>query len=104
MKVMPDSPHRISPAGILDGSQGNAVLHQVSEALEQGGTSIEIDMDAVTFMDSAGFGALVIAFKNVKAAGGRFRLLNVNTQVRLVLEITGTDRMLMLLEDNETTP
>jgi anti-anti-sigma factor len=95
---MENDPHILSPTGILDGPKGTALLDDVHAALKAGFRAIRIDMQDITFMDSAGFGYLVMALKSVKQSGGGMSLLNVNSQVRLVLELTGTDQVLTMLE------
>jgi anti-anti-sigma factor len=95
---MAEHPCVLAPAGILDASLGDGVCDDIRRALEGGHRSIRIDMKDVTFMDSAGFGSLVIALKKVREAGGELSLRNVNAQVRLVLELTGTERILMMFD------
>lgn len=90
---MSDSLHVIAPSGILDAAQGDALRDQILTTLEGGVTGFQLDMAQITFMDSAGFGALVMILKKVREAGGRLILTNVPNQVRLVLELTGTDRI-----------
>lgn len=95
---MPEHPHVIAPSGILDESQGDVLRADIRQALQQGYTRIQVDMNDVTFMDSAGLGSLVIALKKVRESGGELTLRNVNSQVRLVLELTGTERLLLMLD------
>jgi anti-anti-sigma factor len=44
-------------------------------------------------MDSSGFGALVGCLKKVREAGSRLALRSPASQMKLVLEITGTDKV-----------
>ena len=83
----------IEPAGLLDAASGHALRGEVIQAIAAGSTSIVINMKGLTFMDSSGFGALVMALKKAREAGCRLVLQDVNPQVRLVLELTGTDRV-----------
>ena len=95
---MSDSLHVIAPSGILDAAQGEALRDQFMTALERGVTGFQLDLGQITFMDSAGFGALVMILKKVREAGGRLTLTNVQHQVRLVLELTGTDKIFTIRE------
>jgi anti-anti-sigma factor len=44
-----------------------------------------IDFQDVTFMDSSGLGALVLALKTVRAAGGKLFICSVNEQIKCYL-------------------
>ncbi len=44
-------------------------------------------------MDSSGFGSLVTALKRVRECGKQLYLCSLNSQMRIVLELTGTDRV-----------
>jgi anti-anti-sigma factor len=92
-----ESLHVIAPAGILDASQGDALREQFMAAIEQGVTGFQLDMEQISFMDSAGFGALVMILKKVRESGGRLVLTGVQHQVRLVLELTGTDKIFTIV-------
>ncbi len=83
----------ISPSGILDSDLGSALRSQVMEALADGASLIAINMGDVSFMDSSGFGALVMILKKVRDADADLVLHDVNAQVRLVMELTGTDKV-----------
>jgi anti-anti-sigma factor len=94
---MCESLHVIAPSGILDATQGKALRDKFMTTLEGGVKDFRLDMGQITFMDSAGFGALVMILKKVREAGGQLTLTNVQHQVRLVLELTGTDKIFTLL-------
>jgi anti-anti-sigma factor len=69
------------------------LLEQVREALITEPDIVVIDCQQITFMDSSGFGALVGCLKKVREAGRRLVLRSPASQMRLVLEITGTDKV-----------
>jgi anti-anti-sigma factor len=83
----------IAPSGILDASQGEALREEFMTAIAQGVTQFQLDMEQISFMDSAGFGALVMILKKIREAGGQLTLTDVQHQVRLVLELTGMDKV-----------
>ena len=60
--------------------------------LEKKPGDILIDCRHVKFMDSSGFGALVFALKRVREHGKQLYLCSLNSQLRMILELTGTDR------------
>jgi len=91
----------LQPSGVLDAALGARLRDQVVEALAASPTAVLIDMAGITFMDSSGFGALVMVLKRSREAGCRLALGRPNSQVRLVLELTGTDRVFELVDDPE---
>lgn len=93
----------IEPAGTLDAASGQGLRCEVIEAIAAGSPSIVIDMKGVAFMDSSGFGALVMALKKAREAGCRLVLQDLNPQVRLVLELTGTDRVFEIVASGPET-
>ncbi|MCP9849413.1 STAS domain-containing protein [Cyanobium sp. Morenito 9A2] len=83
----------IALSGVLDALMGKALRDDVNTALGQGFRTILIDFQAGTYIDSNGFGALIACLKKTKEAGVRLSLRGLNSQVRLVMEMTGTDRI-----------
>lgn len=55
---------------------------------------VEVDFDAVSFVDSSGLGLLVAAQRQVRAAGGELTVVNVRPGVRQIFELTGLDKVL----------
>ncbi|NEQ83373.1 MAG: STAS domain-containing protein, partial [Moorea sp. SIO2I5] len=60
----------VQPTGILDGTQAADFREEVKKLVDSGENIILINFQDVTFMDSSGLGALVLALKTVRAAGG----------------------------------
>jgi anti-anti-sigma factor len=93
----------ISPSGILDAELGSKLRSQVIQALKDKPSLIQLDMKEVSFMDSSGFGSLVMILKNVRDADANLVLRDVNAQIRLVLELTGTDKVFRLDNGPDST-
>jgi anti-anti-sigma factor len=93
----------IQPDGILDSSQGQEFRQMINEVLEQdNGTRIVlIDFKNVTFMDSSGLGALVLAFKALRAADKKLVICGINEQVRILFELTGMDKVFEIFPNEE---
>lgn len=83
----------IQPAGILDGTKVQQIRQEINSIINAGAAIVLIDLANVTFMDSSGLGALVIALKAVRTAGGKLFLCSVNDQVKLLFELTSMDRV-----------
>jgi anti-sigma B factor antagonist len=90
--------HVIEPSGVLNSVGGDRLRANVSDALAAGASTIVINCQAVSFMDSNGFGALVSCLKKVRETGGTLALCAPSSQMRLVLEITGTDHVFKIYE------
>ena|SRR6476469_1488472 len=83
----------IQPAGILDGTQVNHLRQEINQAVTANTDIVLIDLENVTFMDSSGLGALVIALKTVRTAGGKLFLCAINDQVKMLFQLTSMDRV-----------
>ncbi|MFI5931863.1 STAS domain-containing protein [Actinoplanes sp. NPDC051494] len=70
-------------------------LHDVLQALIGPG-QVVIDLAGVGFMDSSALGTLVVMFKEIRAAGGRLCLAQVQPAVRTVLAVTSVDQVIDL--------
>jgi len=78
------------------------VLQQVVERRDC--TRLDIDMSAVTFLDSSGLGMLVAAHRAAGAQGIALRLREPGPMVRMVLEVTNLHRVLAPDEDPTGAP
>ncbi|MCP9884014.1 STAS domain-containing protein [Synechococcus sp. ATX 2A4] len=91
--------HVIAPAGALDQTTGHLLKAQLQDAITSGHRHVLVDCGGITFMDSNGFGCLVAALKTTREHGACFALCGVGSQVRLVLELTGTDAVFTIAPD-----
>lgn len=62
---------------------------------------IVVDLAGLRFIDSAGLGLLVEAYKRNRSAGGSFALTAVPWSVRRVLQVTGLDTVFRSYESVE---
>lgn len=81
------------PTGKLDATKSQEFREKIAEILESGAKTVLVDFKEVTFMDSSGLGALVLAFKALRASDIRLVLCSINEQVRLLFELTGMDKV-----------
>ena len=58
-----------------------------------------VDMRGLTFIDSSGLRALIMADQRVRAEGGRFVVVKGSKQVNEVLEMTGVSKQIELLDE-----
>ncbi|MFI5927031.1 STAS domain-containing protein [Micromonospora sp. NPDC051543] len=84
----------VEVAGDLDMSTTPRLRDGLLEVVESGARVVVVDLAAVGFMDSSGLGALVIAYKAMRARDGWLGLAGVQPSVRKVLSITSVDRVI----------
>jgi anti-sigma B factor antagonist len=92
----------VEPSGILDGTKASEFRQEISESVEKGAAIILIDFNDVTFMDSSGLGALVLALKTVRAAGIKLYICSINDQIKMLFELTSMDRVFEIYRNRET--
>ena len=91
----------ISPQGILDGTQAKEFRKEVDQSLKEGSKIILVDFSDVTFMDSSGLGALVLALKAIRSNGSKIMLCSINEQVTMLFELTSMDKVFKIFADQE---
>ena len=69
-------------------------LLQKFQQLPDKATAIEIDIENMSYVSSAGLRVLLMMYKSVEDKS-RFKLLNVSDEVREILEVTGFDQFLL---------
>jgi anti-anti-sigma factor len=91
----------VQPSGVLDSTQATQLQNHVDDVVNAGANVVLVDLQAVTFMDSSGLAALVVAFKTVRSAGGDLCVCSLNQQVRMLFELTSMDRIFQIFRDRE---
>lgn len=91
----------VQPSGILDGTKAGQFRQEVSDLVDSGADLVLIDFQDVTFMDSSGLGALVLALKTVRAAGSKLYICSVNEQIKMLFELTSMDRVFEIFANRE---
>ncbi|RAM48928.1 anti-sigma factor antagonist [Mastigocladus laminosus UU774] len=89
------------PQGRMDLEGSVAFSEKVTELLPQRDQLWVIDLAEVDFMDSSGLVALVNGLKAARQNGCRLVLCNVQTPVRLVLELTQLDSVFEIVHNQE---
>jgi anti-anti-sigma factor len=89
------------PQGRMDLEGGVALSKKMAEILPKRDQLWVIDLAEVDFMDSSGLVALVNGFKAARQNGCRLVLCNVQTPVRLVLELTQLDSVFEIVHNPE---
>jgi anti-sigma B factor antagonist len=75
-------------------------LHEaISDAISEKPSAILVDMANVTFIDSSGLGALVVAHRHLAEAGGELRLVAVTDSSAKIFEMTGLSERFQIFPD-----
>ncbi|MCP9834550.1 STAS domain-containing protein [Cyanobium sp. Aljojuca 7A6] len=91
----------LNPTGLLDAQSGADLRHSIATILADKPRDILIDCQGVDFMDSSGFGALVSVLKRVREQDRQLFLCGLCSQVRIVLELTGTEKVFTIFPNSE---
>jgi len=73
---------------IVLGEESNALREQIKNMLAGGKKNIVLNMDRVTYIDSAGLGALVAAHHSARSQGASLKLSNLGTRFQEILQVT----------------
>jgi anti-sigma B factor antagonist len=73
---------------IVLGEESNALREKVKGLIAAGKKNIVLNMNNITFIDSAGLGTLVAAHHSAKTQGAGLRLCHLGSKFQEVLQIT----------------
>jgi anti-sigma B factor antagonist len=81
------------------GQESNGLRSTIDDLLSSGMGKIIINLEQVTYVDSAGLGALIEMHRKIKAKGGRLLLSNLGPKLRQALELA---RLMGIFETSAT--
>ncbi len=84
-----DGAARLVLSGEVDCSTAPLLRRALDEAFADGSRSVTVDLEAVTFLDSAGLSTLAIAHRTAIGNGVRLRVLVGTRAVARALQVTG---------------
>jgi anti-sigma B factor antagonist len=89
--------------------QGEADLHTaqelraaINDAIDDGATSLVVDLSETTFIDSMTLGVLLGAVKRLRPVGGQVSVVCTDSNIRRIFEITLLDRIFALHRSRDT--
>lgn len=93
----------LQPSGSIIASQSQELRQKITDIIERESDTkiVLVDFKNVTFMDSSGLGALVLAFKTLRAADKKLAVCSINEQVRILFELTGMDKVFEIFPNQE---
>ncbi len=98
---MPSYIKIVQPSGILDSTQASQFRQEITELVQSSNDIIVVDFKDVTFMDSSGLGALVLALKTIRSVGAQLFLCSINEQISMLFELTNMDRVFEIFPNRE---
>jgi anti-sigma B factor antagonist len=84
---------------IVLGEESNALREKIKSLVADNKKKIVLNMDNVTFIDSAGLGTLVASHHSAKAQGATLKLCHLGTKFQEVLQIT---KLMTIFDVNNT--
>ncbi|MBC1239253.1 anti-sigma factor antagonist [Nostoc linckia z18] len=91
----------IKLSGSLNSTTSQEFRQNITTIIEVGAKTVLLDFQDVTFMDSSGLGALVLAFKTLRAADVQLAICSINEQVRILFELTNMDKIFEIFPTQE---
>ncbi|MBD2415367.1 MAG: STAS domain-containing protein [Desmonostoc geniculatum HA4340-LM1] len=91
----------IKLSGNLNATTSQEFRQSITKIIEVGVKFVLLDFQDVTFMDSSGLGALVLAFKTLRAADIKLVICSINEQVRILFELTNMDKIFEIFPNQE---
>ena len=89
----------IQPTGRLDINTSETLRQSVIEAFNHGAKTLLIDCREVTFLDSSGLSAMVMALKKARELNVPLSLYGLDEQAMILLRLTGMNKVFNILEE-----
>lgn len=81
----------------IDHHWSEKIRRQVDDEIERYTPKrVIFDFDKVTFMDSAGIGMLIGRYKVTKMLGGNVEMINVKSNIKKILEMSGITKIIKI--------
>jgi anti-anti-sigma factor len=81
--------------GRLDESWADHVASALDDVVRRGTHHVRLNMEAVTYLSSAGISVLISCYKDLKQINGSFAVTSPSHQVRKILDMTGLSTLLL---------
>lgn len=89
-------------SGKITIGEGDVVLREkVLDLLDGGHAKIVLNLEKVSYMDSAGIGELVACYKRAREKGGTVKLLNPSGKVFDLLQLTKLEEVFETYKDEK---
>lgn len=89
----------VRPEGNIDVTNSETFRQEMCDVLSKDVSTVLINCEAITFMDSSGLSAMVMSLKLAKELGVRLALCSVSEQAGMLFQLTGMDQVFEIFED-----
>jgi anti-sigma B factor antagonist len=83
----------------LDAFEAGPAQDEIERAIAEGRRLLVLDLGEVRSLDSSGLFALIVSFKNARAAGGDVALVRLSREARAVVETARLHRVFEICDD-----
>ena len=84
----------IQPTGILDVTNCSQLRREIVEVATAGFRNVLVDCQNLTFMDSSGLAALVLASQKVREVNSQLSICSIDRQIKMLFELSSMDDIL----------
>ena len=81
----------IQPTGVLDVTNCNQLRREIMQVVDAGSRHVLVDCQNLTFMDSSGLAALVLASQKVSEANSKLAICSINQQIEMLFALSSMD-------------
>lgn len=81
----------IQPTGVLDVTNCNQLRREIMEVVDAGCRNVLVDCQSLTFMDSSGLAALVLASQKISEANSKLAICSINQQIEMLFTLSSMD-------------
>jgi anti-sigma B factor antagonist len=85
----------------LDASNADEFKRDITPVIE-GQPKVLLNIETIGFMDSAGLGAMLSAYKKVIAGKGAFKIFGVREEVKSLFDLVRIQRLFEVYDDRES--
>ena len=88
-------------SGYLDGDTAPKFMRAMQELLSEGATRIVLDMEAVPYMSSAGFGLIAGTRQQLADRDGKLVIVGLSDKLRKIFDNLGLSSMVPIVGDRQ---
>lgn len=92
----------LPPRMDLDANDADEFKRDIAPVIA-GHQKVALNLTSIGFMDSAGLGAMLSAYRKVQAEGGQFRIFGLNPEVKELFELVRMHRLFAIYQDKDST-
>ncbi|NOZ95122.1 MAG: STAS domain-containing protein [Acidobacteria bacterium] len=101
-EILPDGVGVISASGYINNEGGQAVADAVERLLEEGSTTLLVDLSGTRIINSIGISILLEILEKLLDASGRLAFCNLTPTIAKTFEIMGLAQYAGIYPDRET--